>query len=694
MLLCHCWATAVWAQDNLPIDPERITIARDTWGVAHIFAPTDAEVAYGLAWAHAEDNFELVQYPMLIAKGKLGRYLGKNGATIDAVAYLLDVRSLVEARYETTFSPAFKKILQAYAAGLNRYAALHPKEVHLKGVFPITPKDIVTAYTVSTALISNVHIDIARMFENTLGALPSPGQLTLSEGSNGIAIASHRTDEGKAFLLSNSHQPLRSHLSWYEVHVQSEEGWNFLGATFCGGVTPFVGTNPHLGWTHCVNYNNYHDVYQLEMHPDKGDLRYRYDGAWLPLEERIWKGKVKILGFLTIGVRRKFYKSKHGPVVKNKSGYYALRAPGLMRVGASEQWYHMNKATDLKSFKAAMELQEHPSLSTIYADQAGNIYFLDNGLFPQRDPGYHWDGILPGDTSAVVWAPEFAPLDSLLFVENPPSGYVYHMNNSGFNCTGPDDQPSPSNFPPQMGYVIGDGARHLQFQDLMAQYDTLSYADFKTIKYNNHLKLPLYTRTIQNWDLLRQLSPAEHPDLADIIAEFKKWEGSGAADNRQAAIFALASQYIIDRMRSDGIWDLSGAIPFDYYPNAMRYAKKHLIKHFGRLDIPLGDLQKHVRGDKVYPIGGLPESISAMYTIPWKKGMKQSDLGDSYILFATYGKEGVERIETVHCYGTSNRPESPHYNDQVELYINQQTKSMTLDKATILQEAKKTYHPE
>jgi len=39
------------------INPQNIEIVRDAYGVPHIYAKTDAEVAYGLAWAHAEDDF-------------------------------------------------------------------------------------------------------------------------------------------------------------------------------------------------------------------------------------------------------------------------------------------------------------------------------------------------------------------------------------------------------------------------------------------------------------------------------------------------------------------------------------------------------------------------------------------------------------------------------------------------------------
>ena len=43
------------------INPSDIDIVRDAYGVPHIFAKTDAALAYGLAWAHAEDDFKTTQ---------------------------------------------------------------------------------------------------------------------------------------------------------------------------------------------------------------------------------------------------------------------------------------------------------------------------------------------------------------------------------------------------------------------------------------------------------------------------------------------------------------------------------------------------------------------------------------------------------------------------------------------------------
>ncbi len=685
ILLCSI-ATTLFAQ----INTSEIQIARDEWGVPHIFAPTDEQVAYGLAWAHVEDNFEQLQEPLLIAKGLLGSVKGKDGAVMDIASFLINTDKVVAEKFDSTFSPKFKKILSAYVAALNQYAAKHPKEVRHRKLFPITEREVIKSYLLATTFISNVQDDLIRIFQNKMDAVQLRQQ-DLPEGSNGLAIAPSKTKEGKTYMLSNSHQPLRSYLSWYEVHVQSEEGWNFLGATFCGGITPFVGTNEHLGWTHCVNFNNYSDVYKLEINP-KNKHEYKMDGKWLPLKENVYKGKAKVLGFLQFPVRRKFYESVHGPVVKNKSGYYALRFPANMVIGAPQQWYEMNKATNWKEFKTALEMQQHPSISTTYGDKDGNVVFVDNGLFPYRNPAYNWDRVLPGDTSAVIWKPNFLPLDSLLIIQNPNCGYVYHMNGTGFSSTGVECLPNPDNY--SAAYMQEDVARNKRMKELMPQYDKISYQDLKDIKYDQKMKLPLYGRRMQNIDEILHLSVTDYPHLKPTIEALQKWDGSVDVKNKQAAIFSLALQYCFDYLAESGADFLAGDLPSEVYPKALEHAQKHLLKHFGRVEIELGELQRHIRGDKNYPIGGIPEAISAMYTVPYKKKYRQSNVGDSYILFATYGKQGVEKVESINCYGASNRPESPHYNDQMDLYIDHQLKPMTLDKATILQNAKKVYSPQ
>ena len=50
-------------------------------------------------------------------------------------------------------------------------------------------------------------------------------------------------------------------------------------------------------------------------------------------------------------------------------------------------------------------------------------------------------------------------------------------------------------------------------------------------------------------------------------------------------------------------------------------------------------------------------------------------------------------IESVISYGSSDHPDSPHYDDQMEMYANKKKKKMTLDKESIYKNAKSIYHP-
>ena len=75
---------------NSQINPKKIDIIRDNFGVPHIFAKTDAEVAYGLAWAHAEDDFKTIQLSFLAGNNLLSKYIGRKGIPADYISQLIN----------------------------------------------------------------------------------------------------------------------------------------------------------------------------------------------------------------------------------------------------------------------------------------------------------------------------------------------------------------------------------------------------------------------------------------------------------------------------------------------------------------------------------------------------------------------------------------------------------------------------
>jgi acyl-homoserine-lactone acylase len=130
----------------------------------------------------------------------------------------------------------------------------------------------------------------------------------------------------------------------------------------------------------------------------------------------------------------------------------------------------------------------------------------------------------------------------------------------------------------------------------------------------------------------------------------------------------------------------------------LRFAKTYLQQHFGRTNVRLGEYQQHVRGGKELPLWGLPDVMSAISSTPYKTaagetGRVHSTQGESYIMLAKFSPSALPEIETVNCFGASANPDSPHYTDQMKLYRDMKTKPMTLDKAAVLRDARRIYHP-
>ena len=128
-----------------------VEIFRDQWGVPHIFGNRDADTAFGLAYAHAEDDLENIQLTLAVSRGQLARYIGKDGAATDYLIGLLGVWDTVNDNYEDKLAAEARELAEAYAAGLNAYVAENPEEAW-PGLFPASGQDIVAGFVFKTPL--------------------------------------------------------------------------------------------------------------------------------------------------------------------------------------------------------------------------------------------------------------------------------------------------------------------------------------------------------------------------------------------------------------------------------------------------------------------------------------------------------------------------------------------------------------
>lgn len=666
-------------QVDAQIKPGNITIARDSFGVPHIFAPTDPEAAYGLAWAHAEDDFTTLQLVVLSGKAKLGTALGKKGAEADYVINLLRCRQTVDEKWNT-LSPDFLTLVRGYVQGLNDYAEKNPDKVKYKKAFPFDEKEYMTAVVFSVAVFSGVDQALPQILGGRIATIPGFS----SQGSNAFAFHPTKTTSGEAFLAINAHQPLEGPTAFYEAHVQSGEGWNMLGGLLAGACVILHGTNENLGWAHTVNYPDKIDIYQLEMNPaDKN--QYKFDNAWINLEVK--KAKLKVKG-IPVTIRKKVYWSKYGATVKTQKGVFSMRLPASMDIRAMEQWYRMNKAGNFTEFYRALSMNGLPMFNIMYADRHDTIFYISNVKMPRRnpDPKYNWRSTLPGNTSATLWT-EFKAETELPQYINPASGYLFNTNHSPFLATDQAYNLDAGKYDRNDGFEQYHNNRSQRVTELMQGINKIDYATFRHIKFDQ--QLPRQLKYLYSIDTMLSIPPGEYPALKDVITRLQQWDRKAMTDSKGAAVFLLAYDYVARKLAGVPSRQLTRAESLETY----QYINDYMLKYFGTNDLTLGDIQKLVRGDEVRPAWGLPDVLTATYTDPYKDGMRRVTSGDAYICFVRYPKNALPIIESVNTFGASSDPRSPHFKDQMELFQKQQTKRMTLDKQEVLKTAKRVYHP-
>ena len=662
-----------------------VQIARDLWGVPHIKGKTDKDVVYGLAWAQCEDDFITLQEQMLASKGMLGEVKGKDGLVIDFGVKFMGLREEVDKRIGD-LDPGHKELITNYIKAVNTFAALYPEEVLLKSAFPLTVEDALVGFLMGMANISGADAHLHKILTNTLPDRPP-------SGSNAIAISGRRTDSGKSFLAINSHQPLEGWYSWYEAHLYSDEGLNILGGTFPGGLMVFHGVNEHLAWAQTVNAADFTDVYELSMHDSKKD-HYYFDDELLVLAENSYWSWMKVGGIFKIPIRQKNYTSVYGPTFKTDQGVFAWRTTATRDVRLSQQWFAMNKAKNFREFKEALALLAIPSTNIVYADKEDNIFYISNGRLPKRDPNYDWSDILPGNTSTTFWAEDYLSISELPQVVNPASGFVFNTNNSPFNATAPEDDTDQSSIDLMNGFLPEDtnNNRSAQLLSLINQYDTINYQDFKHIKYNTQYPDSLQSAYLLNLELMLNLNSEDHPKVKDAIQILNQWDRDTNIENTSAPLFFLSYKALENRLKEEGRFKRGQYISAEECAEAIKVAQDIMLSKYGNLEVPLGDVQRHIRGDVNLPLQGGPDVLAAMYMKEVDNKHYKGVAGESYIALVQFDESGPT-IETVNAYGSSAEPDSPHYTDQMEMFVNQELKPMTLDIDEAFAEADTIYHP-
>ena len=657
-------------------------IKRDIWGVPHVYGETDADAAFGLAYAHAEDDFKNIAENMYLYRAQMGLRDGISGAVQDYLIKVLKIRENIDENYLIDLDENVRKVIEAYAAGINYWMIKNPENEY-SHFFPVTEKDIVAGFAIQNLFFSGVVSSIEKLqreaeIKEEYTSLYRNQQFVT--GSNVLAVNSNKTEDKSTRIIINSHQPLEGPLAWYEAHIKSDEGWNMMGGLFPGSPFIFVGFNENIAWGFTVNKPDLSDSYELTINPNNED-QYLLDGEWIDFTKETIKLPVKIFGPIQWTVERDAKYSQHGPVLEVGDKSYALRFSGMKDIKQVNQWYAMNKSQSIADWISAMKKRSIVSFNGVFADKEGNIFFLHNSSSPLRKEGLDWSNTIDGTRSDLIWD-EYVEFEKIPQIKNPSSGWLASTNQDPFKVTNEMDNLSAKDFSPTLGLQTRMTNRAYRSIELFDSYSSISEKDFDDIKFDN--KYSVQSRSYKYISKIFEID-FETDELNYAKNVLRDWDLSTNFDNTSAAlgVCVLSNEWISEQGQR---------IPQD--PEiSFRDCVTELNETYGKVDPKWSERNFIVRGQKKISVQGGPDVLRAIYGRNDNEGDLKAAGGDGLYIHVSWDKDKKQQSKSIHQYGSATQDNtSIHFDDQMNLYVNEVYKPTFYDSELLDKNTSKVYY--
>ena len=652
------------------------TITRDIYGVPHVHGKTDADAAFGLAYAQAEDDIKNILSTIDLARAQSGLKRGRDGAVADYLIKALGIRELVEEKYEEDLSPEVRAVIEGFVAGLNYWLSLN-LDKDTKEYYPVNKIDLISSFAIQNiffAQIDNAIQELMNMPKEIESAELDKGGESLDfanlvAGSNAFALNSNKTSDGKTRLIINSHQPLEGPVAWYEAHISSDEGWNMMGGLFPGAPFIFVGFNENLGWGMTVNQPDLTDSFKLKINPEN-DNQYLLDGNWENFVVKKIKLPVKIFGPIKWTFTREAKYTKHGLVLETDSGSYALKFAGMNEIRQADQWFRMNKANNKNEWIEAMKMRAIISFNAVYADNQDNIMLLHNTAGPLRDENYDWSLPVDGTKSSLIWD-EITPFEDIPLLINPESGWIVSANQDPFRASAIKDNMKRSDYSKTLGIETKMTNRAYRVIEIFDNDKKFSEADLLAAKFDN-----AYSRESRSVKYLFEVLEEDFkdPKLLEAQKLLRSWNLKTDFDNRGAALGVCV---LSEEWRS-----FMNRVDAPDSKEIFRDCIKQVESAFGRIDPMWSEVNFLVRGDLALPIQGGPDTLRAIYGRLQDDGTLKAAAGDGLVVALAWDSSSGKQVsKSIHQYGSATQDNtSPHYDDQVKLFADEEMKPTFFNK--------------
>ncbi len=494
---------------NAPIE-----IVRDNANVPHIFAQTDADVFFGLGYAHAQDRLWQMTMLRRTVQGRLSELFGDRTIQIDALLRRLDLYNLAVQSVEAQDART-RAALEAYADGVNARLRQVNEDALGRGapelflfsnrIAPWQPADSVAVIKLmALQLNGQIEAEVLRArasltleeerLRDILPDMPGTGVAALPEyaqlipgaqpnirsaslphdplnpakprafagASNGWAAAPARSASGGTLLANDPHLGFTAPSIWYLARLELETG-GVIGGTIPGVPVVMTGRSETLGWGITSSYMDDLDLHIERLNPDN-TAEYETPSGFAEFRSRPSIIQVKDSEPVTLTLRW----TENGPVLPGTQfDLNTITPPGHV---VSVAWTALTpndttmsaamalmKAQDIDAALAASEDYIAPSQNLTLAD-GDRIAMRTIGAMPRRDVRHQSKGRLPspGWRSENRWKGRLDSAINPVFVA-PEGGILGNTNNKTV------ERP----FPNHVSYDWGDSQRIQRWQGLM-----------------------------------------------------------------------------------------------------------------------------------------------------------------------------------------------------------------------------------
>lgn len=447
-----------------------VTVYRDSLGVAHIRARTDADAFFAQGYVQAQDRLWHMDYDRHRAYGRWAEWVGAVALPQDRLLRAMRLLDNAKADYATV-APETRAMLDAFAAGVNTFIASAkqlPVEYSILGTAPepwqpwdglavfkvrhvtmgvweaklwrglvlrqVGPETLAALYGVGLAdqlriLPPGTFGDAGYVAPIAELAALLPHLAALSEegaGSNSWALAPGRTATGKPLVAGDPHRAPDVPNVYYQNHLAGAT-FDVIGLAFPGlPGFPHFGHNSHVSW--CVTHAmaDTQDLF-IEQFDPANPRRYRFRDEWREADVR--RETIRVRGEAPVEVD--VVSTHHGPVVAGDPARgHALAMRYVALLPGNHGWdclLPMLRAENVRELGEAMRGWVDPANNFLMADVDGNIAYRTRGQVPVRSEINAWLPV-PGWTGEHEWS-AVIPFEAMPAQTNPPAGYIITANN-------------------------------------------------------------------------------------------------------------------------------------------------------------------------------------------------------------------------------------------------------------------------